>query len=442
MISRRGRELGLLVPAAVLGAVGAGAVASARADALDLGPLPGVLAMTGVFLALHLVLRWRAPLADPYLLPVVGALTALGLVELERIDPGLARDQLVWVGVGALVFTAVVVLLRDHRVLERYRYLIGLGGVLLLVVTMAVGTTINGSKLWIEVGGGQTVQLGELSKVMIVVFLAGYLRDKREVLAIPTTRHLGIALPAARHFGPVLVVWGAALVALVVMNDFGTALLFFGAFLAMIYLATGRLAYAGVGLGLFAAGAAAVYAFVPRIADRVDAWLHPFDDPQGRGYQLVQSLYALGDGGMLGPGLGKGFLVNQDGTTVVPALETDFIFTAVASEIGYLGGVAVLLLFLVLVQRGFSIAIGATDGFSKLLAGGLTTVLALQAFLIVGGVIRLVPLTGVTLPFMSYGGSSVVVNFGLVALLLLVSQRSREHALVAAAPPRRGEGRA
>lgn len=423
-----------MLPAAALGAIGAGAVAAAETDGLDLSPLPGVIAVAAVFLVMHLVLRWKAPLADAYVLSAVGALTALGLVELYRIDPGLAHDQLIWVSAGALVFVAVIVSLRDHRALERYRYVIGLGGILLLLATMIFGTTINGSKLWIEVGGGQTVQLGELAKVMIVVFVAGYLRDKREVLAIPTTRRLGMALPAVRHFGPVLVVWGAALVAVVVLNDFGTALLFYGVFLAMIYLATARAAYTVVGLALFVVGSVAVWALVPRIGDRVDVWLHPFDDPQGRGYQLVQSLYALGDGGLVGPGFGKGFLVNEDGSTVVPALDTDFIFTAITSELGYVGGVAVLVLFLVLVQRGFAIAIGATDGFSKLLAGGLTTVLGLQAFLIVAGVIRLVPLTGVTLPFMSYGGSSVVVNFGIVALLLLVSHRSREHALVAAAP--------
>jgi cell division protein FtsW (lipid II flippase) len=366
------------------------------------------------------------------MLPVVAALTALGLVELYRIDPELARDQLIWVGVGAAVFIGVLAFLRDHRVLERYRYVVGLGGVLLLVITMVFGTTINGSKLWIDVGGGQTIQLGELAKVMVVVFVAGYLRDKREVLAVPTRRWMGMAFPAMRHFGPVLVVWGAALLAVVVLNDFGTALLFYGVFLAMIYLATGRAAYTAVGLVLFLVGSVAVWATVPRIGDRVDVWLHPFDDAQGRGYQLVQSLYAMADGGTVGRGFGKGLLVNEEGVTSVPALETDFIFTAITSELGYIGGVGVLVLFLVLVLRGFSIAVSAPDGFSKLLAGGLTAALGLQAFIIVAGVIRLVPLTGVTLPFLSYGGSSVVVNFGIVALLLLISQKSKEHALVAA----------
>jgi cell division protein FtsW (lipid II flippase) len=434
MTTRRAREAGFLLPAVALGALGAGSVAAAESDGLDLSPLPGVVAMVGVFLALHIALRWRAPFADAYVLPIVAALTALGLVELYRIDPALARDQLIWVGVGGVVFVAVLAFLRDHRVLERYRYIVGLGGVVLLLITMVFGTTINGSKLWINVGGGQTVQLGELAKVMIVVFVAGYLRDKREVLAVPTRRWLGMAFPAMRHFGPVLVVWGAALLAVVVLNDFGTALLFYGVFLAMIFLATGRAAYTVVGLALFVVGSVAVWALVPRIGDRVDVWLHPFDDAQGRGYQLVQSLYAMADGGIVGPGFGKSFLVNDDGSTVVPALETDFIFTGITAELGYIGGMGILVLFLVLVQRGFAIAVAAPDGFSKLLAGGLTAALGLQAFIIVAGVVRLVPLTGVTLPFMSYGGSSVVVNFGIVALLLLISQRTREHAIAAAAP--------
>jgi cell division protein FtsW (lipid II flippase) len=428
VISPRTRELGFMVPAAAAGLVGLGSVVVARTDTLGLSVLPAALCVLALFLVMHLVLRWRAPLADPYLLPVVGLLTGIGLIELDRIDPALARDQAIWVAVGAAVFCAVLIGLPDYRVLERYRYLIGLTGMALLVVTMVVGTRINGARLWIELPGGQTVQLGEVAKVLIVIFLAGYLRDKREVLAIPTTRHLGMALPAARHFGPVLVFWGAALGLVVVLNDFGTALLFFGVFLAMIYLATGRLAYAGFGLGLFAIGSVAVWALVPRIQDRVSNWIHPFSDAQGQGYQLVQSLYAMAEGGVIGPGLGKAYLVTDGGHTVIPNLQTDFMFSAVASDLGYVGALAVLLVFLVLVARGFSIAARATDGFSKLLAGGLTIVLALQTFLIVGGVIRLVPLTGVTLPFMSYGGSSVVVNFGLIALLLMISHR-------AASPP-------
>jgi cell division protein FtsW (lipid II flippase) len=428
--ARRWRELGLLVPAALIGALAAGSVAAARTDELDLSPLPGALVVLAVFLIMHAVLRVRAPLADPYVLPIVGVICGIGLAAVYRVDPELARDQVVWLTVGAAVFVAVIYLLPDPRVLQSYRYLIGLAGVGLLLITMAFGTTINGAKLWIELPGGQTLQLGELSKVLIVIFIAGYLRDKREVLAIPDRSIGSIGVPAARHFGPVVVLVALALALVVVLNDFGTALLFFGAFLAMLYMATGRIAYVAAGIALFAAGSAAVYATVPRVRDRVDAWLHPFDDPEGRGFQLVQSLYALADGGIGGRGLGKAFLVGEDGQRVIPALETDFIFSAVAAELGYIGGVGVLLSFLLLTQRGFVISSEANDGFSKLLAGGLSAVLALQTLLIVGGVVRLVPLTGVTLPFMSYGGSSVVTNFGLIALLLAISHRSRAGAVV------------
>ncbi|MDH3226010.1 MAG: FtsW/RodA/SpoVE family cell cycle protein [Thermoleophilia bacterium] len=434
--ARRWRELGFLLPAAVLGALAAGSVAAARTDDLDLSPLPGALAVLAVFLIMHAVLRVRAPLADPYVLPIVGVICGVGLAAVYRVDAELARDQVIWVAVGAAVFVAVIALLPDPRVLQSYRYLIGLGGVGLLLITMAFGTTINGAKLWIELPGGQTVQLGEVAKVLIVIFIAGYLRDKREVLAIPDRSIGSIGVPAARHFGPVVVLVALALALVIVLNDFGTALLFFGAFLAMLYMATGRIAYVAAGVSLFAVGSAAVYAAVPRVSDRVDVWLHPFDDPEGRGFQLVQSLYALADGGIGGRGLGKAFLVGEDGQRVIPALETDFIFSAVAAELGYIGGVAVLLSFLLLMQRGFVISSEANDGFSKLLAGGLTAVLALQTLLIVGGVVRLVPLTGVTLPFMSYGGSSVVTNFGLIALLLAISHRARAGAAV-----RRGRGR-
>ncbi|WP_217922685.1 FtsW/RodA/SpoVE family cell cycle protein [Miltoncostaea oceani] len=423
-MSPRTRELGFMVPALLLGLVGAGSVASARTDTLDYGPLPGVAGVVVVFLAMHIALRLRAPRADAYVLPIVGVLVAIGLVELYRISPELAADQAIWMAVGGVAFIITVVALPDHRVLERYTYLIGLAAVGLLVITMVFGTRINGAKLWIQIGGGQTVQLGEVAKVLMVVFLAAYLRDKRELLAIPTGRVMGVPVPPMAALGPVLLFLGACLALVVVLNDFGTALLFLGIFLAMIYLATGRVAYTGFGLAAFVVGSAAVYTVVPRIQTRVDNWLRPFDDAQDQGYQLVQSLYALAEGGIIGPGLGRGFLVTSDGTTVIPALQTDFMFSAVASELGYIGGVGLLLGFLVLIQRGFVIAAQANDGFSKLLAGGLTAALGLQAILIIGGVTRLIPLTGVTLPFLSYGGSSVVTNFVLIALLLIISHRS------------------
>ena len=428
MTSRRTREAGFLIAPALIGLLGAASVASAQAGGLDLGPLPAAGAIIGVFVLMHVALRFLTPHADPYLLPLVGVLVAIGLVELSRIDPDLAADQAIWIVVGAAVFVGVLVLVRDHRVLQNYSYLIGLSAVGLLVVTMLFGTRINGAKLWLSIGGGQTIQLGEFAKVLIVIFLAGYLRDRREVLAIPTSRMLGVPVPPLRHLAPVLVFVGLALAAVVVLNDFGTALLFVGVFLAMLYLATGRVAYPAAGLATFAVGSVLVYLTVPRIQDRVTGWLSPFDHPRDLGFQMVQSLYALGDGGIVGPGLGRGFLVSADGGPLIPELRTDFIFSAIASELGYVGAIGVLLVFVLVAYRGFVIAAQSNDGFSKLLAGGLTAVLAFQAFLIIAGIVRLVPLTGVTLPFMSYGGSSVVTNFGLIALLLVMSHRSRSPA--------------
>ena len=423
-LSPRNRELGFLIPAALLGLVGVATVASAKADAFELGPLPGALGVLAVFIAMHIALRIRAPRADAYLLPIVGVLVAIGLVELDRISPELAADQAVWIAVGGAAFVATLILLPDHRVLERYTYLIGLAGVGLLAITMIFGTRINGAKLWIQIGGGQTIQLGEVTKILAVIFLAAYLRDKRELLAVPTRRVLGVPVPPMSALGPVLLFLIASLALVAVLNDFGTALLLVGIFLAMIYLATGRVAYTGIGLAVVAAGSLLVYAAVPRIQTRVDNWLHPFDDAQNQGYQLVQSLYAMAEGGIIGPGFGRAFLVDDGGATVIPFLQTDFMFSAVASELGYVGGVGLLLGFLLLIQRGFVIAAAANDGFSKLLAGGLTAAIGLQAILIIGGVTRLIPLTGVTLPFMSYGGSSVVTNFVLIALLLVISHRS------------------
>lgn len=424
----RVRELMLLILAGLIGSVGVVSVAAARRGRLDLVPLIGVAVLFAIFLAMHILVRWRIRHADPLLLPLVGVLTAMGLVALYRLDPTLAQVQARWVAVGAVVFSAVVLFLPDHRILERYRYIIGSLGLLLLVATMIFGQNLSksgaGARLWIPIGGGQTVQLGEVSKVLIVIFLAGYLRDHREVLAVPTQRHLGVQLPAGRHLAPMLAFCLIALALAGVLNDFGTALLFFGIFLAMLYLASGRIAYVAAGLGAFLVGCVGVWLTVPKIQIRVDTWLHPFSDPRGTGYQMVQSLYALAEGGLFGPGLGKGSLVSDSGT-IIPAQKTDFIFSAPADELGFIGGVAIILVVLLLIARGLSIASRANDGFSKLLAAGLTTAIGLQALVILGGIVRLFPLTGVTFPFMSYGGSSVVSNFVLVALLLVISHRSR-----------------
>jgi cell division protein FtsW (lipid II flippase) len=333
----------------------------------------------------------------------------------------------VWLLIGVAVFVAVIVLLPDPRVLESYRYLLGLTAVGLLVLTVAFSyathTVINGARLWIRVGGLQ-IQPAEFAKIALVLFLAGYLREKRELLALTSRRVLGLGLPRFKHLGPLLAMWGAALLVLVVMNDFGTSLLFYGIFLAMVYVATGRTAYVVIGLLAFAAGSVVAYEVAPQVGERISIWLDPWKTPQHQGYQIIQSIYTIADGGIFGTGLGRGYILTSGGHAVIPAVQTDFIYSAIASEVGLAGAAALVLLFLLFTYRGLKIASLAGDGFSKLLAAGLTTVVALQAFLIIGGVVRLIPLTGITLPFVSYGGSSIVSNFLLLALLLAVSDRN------------------
>ena len=383
----------------------------------------------GLYLVAHLVARYAVPFADPTLLPLVGLLTALGLTVIYRLNPGDARRQAVWVAIGIGVLCATLLWLRyDYRVLERYKYLFGISAVVLLLLPSmpGLGYRVNGVKLWVKVGPMQ-FQPGELAKILMIIFLAGYLRDKRESLARGRLKDLG----------PLLVIWGAAMLVLVQTSDLGSALLNFGIFLAMVYAATGRALYVGVGLTMFLAGSAALYNSLGRVQQRVTVWLHPWTDERvycainGKleyrqncdSYQLVKSLYSIANGGYGGTGLGKGTFETLDGTQLIPYLNTDFIYSAIAQELGLVGAAAVLLLFMVIVARGMRIALLAQDGFSKLLATGLTFGLALQTFIIVGGVLRVVPLTGITLPFVSYGGSSILSNFVMLGLLLLISNR-------------------
>jgi cell division protein FtsW (lipid II flippase) len=372
--------------------------------------------------AAHIVLRIRLPHADQTLLPLVGLLTAIGLTLIYRVDPDLALRQGVWVVIGVSVFAlAVLVLGEDYRRLDDYKYTFGLiaVGLLILPALPGLGATINGANLWVSVGP-VAFQPGEFAKVLLVVFVAGYLRDNREMLSMGVGR---FGLPSPKHFGPLLVIWGAAMLVLFQTNDLGGGLLYFSIFLAMLYVATARWSYVAIGIGLFVAGAAALYRVTPHMAERFSIWLDPWADPFDEGYQLVQSIYAISGGGVFGAGLGEGVLVQRNGDTYIPFLETDFIYAAIVQELGLAGGAAVILLFLVFCYRGFRIAMLSDDGFSKLLATGLTATLAIQAFIIVGGVSGLIPLTGITLPFVSYGGSSIVANFLLLALLLSVSNR-------------------
>jgi cell division protein FtsW (lipid II flippase) len=431
-VNERNRELFALIPASLLVTAGFTAVFIQRNDIVsDLSLTYGLLFLA-LCLGAHVVLRFTLPHADPYLFPLVAVLACFGLVMLYRLDEDFAREQAQWFVVGLVFFSATIVALQhDHRVLERYRYSIALAGILLLLLPR-LGSPINGAYLSLKIGP-IAFQPAELAKIAIVIFLASYLRDTRQVLVIGARRFAGITFPPLKHLGPLLAVWGTAMALLFVIQDLGSSLMFFGAFLALVYVATNRISFVLIGLGLFAVGARALYAIRPTIQNRVDAWLHPFDDrlynlDPGGSFQIAQSIFTQADGGLFGQGFGQAIIKLGDNPPILPAAHTDFIYAVITDELGLLGAAAVLLVYLLIIERGFKTAMLATDSFSKLLATGLTAVLAIQVFVIVGGVTKLIPLTGVTLPFISYGGSSIVANFILLALLLLVSDRARREA--------------
>ena len=429
-MNERNRELFALIPASLLVTAGFTAVFIQRDDLLSNLSLTYGLIFLGLCLAAHVVLRMTLPHADPYLFALVAVLACFGLVMLYRLDEDLAREQAQWFVVGLIFFTATIVALRkDHRVLERYRYSIALAGIVLLLLPR-LGNPVNGAYLSFDMGP-IAFQPAELAKIAIVIFLASYLRDTRQVLVVGARRFAGITFPPLKHLGPLLAVWGTAMVLLFVIQDLGSSVMFFGAFLALVYVATNRIGFVVIGLGLFALGARVLYAIRPTIENRVEAWLNPFGplyDQTGGSYQIAQSIFSQADGGLFGQGFGQAIIQLGDAPPILPAAHTDFIYSVIVNELGLLGGIAVLLVYLLIVERGFKTAMIATDSFSKLLATGLTAVLALQVFVIVGGVTKLIPLTGVTLPFVSYGGSSIVANFILLALLLLVSDRARREA--------------
>ena len=423
MRSARMRELVNLIMVGLLTAVGFASVYTARQNQIS----STSLVYAGVFLALfavaHIGVRAGLPNADPWLLPLAALLCALGLTEIYRLQPSLAGEQSVWIVVGLIGFLGLIFVLRDHRRLEGYKYTLATAAVALLLFTMVAGTSVNGARLWIRVGGIQ-VQPGEFVKLLLVISLAGYLRENREVLTFARRRVLGIEIPAARHLGPLALMAAVSLGVLAVMNDLGSALLLFGIFLAMIYVATGRAFYTVLGLGIFAAGSWFVYATIPHVRERFTIWINPWAHAHTTGYQIVQSIESIADGGIFGTGLGRSLQVIGHGQTIIPAVQTDGIYAAWSDETGLAGAAGLLLVYLLFAYRGFKIATTAEDSFSKLLACGLTFSFTLQAFLIVGGITRLIPLTGVTLPFVSYGGSSIVSNFLMLALLLMVSDRA------------------
>jgi cell division protein FtsW (lipid II flippase) len=426
-VTARNRELLGLFPVAALITAGFTAVYMARSSELGSASLTYGGLFLALCLAVHLFVRVQLPDADPYLFPLVALLAGFGLVVIYRIDDTLARQQAGWFVVGIVLFVATILLLRDVRVLERYRYVIAAAGIGLLMLPRlpGIGAQVNGAYLGVD-AGPITFQPTEFAKLCIVVFLASYLFERGEMLVLGARRLLGVTIPPLKHFGPLLVVWGAAMLMLVVIRDLGSSLMFFGAFLALLYVATGRLSFVIAGLVLFVLGAWFFANSVPHVQERVDIWLNPWDDPEKSGFQIAQSLFAQADGGLFGKGLGQALLNLPGGAQIPPAPDTDTIYAVIVNELGLFGAAAVVLTYLLFAERGFRVAVMASDGFLKLLATGLTAVFALQAFVIVGGVTRVIPLTGVTLPFVSYGGSSIVANFVLLALLLLVSQEARQ----------------
>jgi cell division protein FtsW (lipid II flippase) len=427
--SARNRELIALVPVALL--LTAGFTAVFIQEGSRLGNLS--LLYGGYFLAIcvatHLYLRVRLSYADPYLFPLMALLAAFGLVILYRINDELARDQATLFVLGLVLFVLTIEFLRDYEVLERYRYLIATLGIALLLAPRlpGIGQQVNGAYLGVEIGP-VSFQPAEFAKICLVVFLASYLREHREVLIVGARRVAGVTLPPLKHFGPLLVVWGASMFMLVFIRDLGSSLMFFAAFLALLYVATGRFSFVVIGMAMFLVGAWFFANTVPHVGDRVDIWLDPYQDPQRSGYQVLQSLFAQADGGLFGQGFGQSLLFipgSNPPVALLPAAQTDTIYSLIVDELGLFGASAVCLIYLLIAARGFKTAIIAGDGFSKLLATGLTAVFAIQAFVIIGGVTRVIPLTGVTLPFVSYGGSSIVANFVLLALLLLISDRAR-----------------
>ena len=482
-MSARTRELFGLIPVSLLVVAGFAAVLATRTEDIQDATLTYGAVFLGLCVVAHLFIRARLPDADPYLFPLAALLAAIGLVLIYRIDPELAREQAQWFVVGLVFFCATILAIRDHHVLERYRYLIAAASIVLLLLPRlpGIGAQVNGAFLAIELGPIK-FQPAEFAKLGIIVFLASYLRETGDILVRPRLRPLpfqrqlllyglpavlallailvldlgpaGSVLlvvfvaslvavlrerPSPKHFGPLLLVWGLAMLMLIFIRDLGSSLMFFGGFLALLYVATGRLSLVGVGVTMFFGGAFFFAERVSHVRDRFDIWLDTFSTERVlcpstgemtefvncQGYQVAQSLFAQADGGLFGEGFGRSLLEAPGGNVLIPAPHTDLIYSVLVNEAGLFGAAGLVGAYLLLVFRGFKVSMLAADGFSKLLAVGLTSVLALQVFVIVGGVTRVIPLTGVTLPLVSYGGSSLLANMVLLALLLIVSDSAR-----------------
>jgi len=445
----RGTELRLLIPLVILVPLGFAVTHIAVSNALDPGPLGLAIAYVALVLAAHLALVMLGHRGDQLLLPLAATIGGVGLVMLNRLPQdltgmtlfgvqiGMAGTQLAWFALGLAAMVAIAVFFRDDGALRHYKYTWAAAGAVLLVITFLFGAEVNGARLWLHFGP-VGFQPGEAIKIVLVVFIAGYLAENRALLSDALRRIGPVKIPPLPYLLPMLAMFAIVMGIVVISKDLGTALLFYGIFLVMLFVATGRRSYVLVGLLLFLAGSFAAYQVFAHVRVRVDNWINPWADPTGSGYQTVQAIYAFGRGGLFGEGLGQG-LPLISGHLPIPAIQTDFIFTAIAEELGLVGAFALLALMAALVFRGLRIAILARDDFSSLLAVGLIASIGLQTLIIVAGNAKLIPLTGITFPFVSYGGSSLLASFVVLGLLLSISHRSAMETAAPMAEPSSGQ---
>jgi cell division protein FtsW (lipid II flippase) len=421
MTSARGHERILLFLASVILIIGLVVIDLARTGFLQYKVLGVWACIISLSFVVHLVLWQGRHGGDQLIFPCAMLLAAVGLIMIYRLKPDLFLMQAIWLVIGLIVFLLAAFGSRKIDQLAQYKYLLGIIGIVLLLSAIIFGVDIGGNKNWIIVGPVR-FQPSEFAKLFIILFLAAYLNERREVLAFATKQYGPLVLPHPRFIAPLFLVWGLAMLMLVFQRDLGSALLYFATTLIMAYLPSGRFSYLVVGAGLFLLGSVGAYYLYPHVQTRIDIWLNPWSDPNGRSYQVIQSLFALGTGNVLGTGLTYGF------PNIIPEVHTDFVFAAIGEELGLVGTVAVLLVYMIIIYRGFRAALTAVTPFRVLVAAGLSIFLALQVILIVGGVTNFLPLTGITLPLISYGGSSMVSNFILLGILLSISEVRRTNA--------------
>jgi len=424
---RRNTELGLMLMAGALTAAGYTLAGLGRSASLPANLVPFLVIILGLLAVAHVATRRLAPSADGILLPLAGLLNGVGYVFIARLDPDLAGLQALWTAIGVAAFVATLAFVRRARDIERLRYTFALVGIGLLLMPLlpGIGRNINGARLWVRVGS-VTFQPGELAKIALCVFFASYLVEKQPLLTMGTRKVAGVWVPNVRHFGPIVLAWAFSLVVMFWERDLGSSLLFFALFIVLLWVATARGAYLGIGGFMFAGGAFLAWTVFDHVKTRISILLDPWSVATGAGYQTVQAMFAFAAGGIAGTN------ISQGSPQRIPAVSTDFIFAAIGEELGLLGTVAVLMAYMLIVGAGLRVALRVESPFEKVLAAGLTAIIGLQTFIILGGVTRLVPLTGITLPFVSYGGSSLISNYILLALLLRISDDHSDRERVAA----------